>query len=128
MLMDFYRGAFNRLPDTFGFNYWLTRFRVAQCRDAATITREADVITTEFIWSPEYAARQAALAAPDRAPAAVASLYNMVLRRGGDFAGFRYWVDQVNGAGGLDGVRQGFVASPEFQSRVNAVIAGGCAL
>lgn len=128
MLMDFYRGAFNRLPDTFGFNYWITRFRVAQCRDAATITREADVITTEFIWSPEYAARQAALAAPDRAPAAVVSLYNMVLRRGGDFAGFRYWVDQVNGPGGLDAARQAFVASPEFQSRVNAVIAEGCVL
>jgi hypothetical protein len=128
MVMDFYRGAFDRLPDTYGFNYWVTRFRAAQCRDAAAITREADVITREFIGSPEYAARQAALAPPDRAPAAVVSLYNMVLRRGGDFAGFRFWVDQVNGPGGLDAVRQGFVASPEFQSRVGAVIAEGCAL
>ena len=129
MVMDFYRGSFNRLPDNFGFTFWLARFRAAQCTGAPSVTMEADIISAEFIASPEYSARQAALPAFARAPAAVVSLYNMALRRGGDFAGFMFWVDQANTpASGLDYVRRSFIASPEFQGRVGAIIAQGCLL
>jgi alpha-tubulin suppressor-like RCC1 family protein len=127
MVMDFYRGSFDRLPDNAGFLFWLARFRAAQCGGAASVVSEADIMSAEFIASPEYSARQAALPVQARASAAVVNLYNMVLRRGGDFAGFRFWVDQVTTPGsGLDFVRRSFVGSPEFGTRVNAVIAQGC--
>jgi len=40
-VMDFYRGLLSRLPDGGGFNFWVQRFRVAQCAGAAAVVAEA---------------------------------------------------------------------------------------
>ena len=51
------------------------------------------------------------------------------LRRGapGDLAGVTFWINQIaSGAMSREAVRKAFVASPEFQSRVAAIIAQGC--
>ncbi|HRD49355.1 MAG TPA: DUF4214 domain-containing protein [Candidatus Contendobacter sp.] len=118
---DFYRGFLNRLPDNDGFAFWLGRFRVAQCTNAAAVRVEVESISSQFLASTEYTSRQRS----DRD--FVADLYYVFLRRGGDAAGFNYWVNQLSG--GIftrDQVRQEFVKATEFQARVNQIIGQGC--
>jgi hypothetical protein len=65
--------------------------------------------------------------AEERTPRHAGDLYNAFLRRGADLAGYRFYVGQLNtGAQARDPIRLGFVQSPEFQARLNAVIAAGC--
>lgn len=125
MVMDFYRGLLARLPDSEGFNFWLRRFRSAQC--SGTVREEADTISALFVGSGEYASRQGSLPAAERTSAYVIDLYNAFLKRGGDRAGLQFWVDQIDsGARTREEVRREFVGSGEFDARVRAVIAQGC--
>jgi subtilisin family serine protease len=118
---DFYRGFFARLPDTAGFNYWLGRFRAAQCSGATAVYSEVESISGQFATSGEYAGRGRTNAQY------VSDLYNAFLRRGGDLAGVQAWIHQLDFATMTrDAMRRQFIASPEFTSRVNAIIAQGC--
>ena len=120
-IVDFYRGFLNRLPDNDGFNYWLDRFRVAQCQGAVAVSAEADAISRQFLASDEYLNRNRT----NREY--VADLYYAFLRRGGELAGFNTWVSQLdNGARSREQERQAFLQSPEFQSRVSQIIDQGC--
>jgi alpha-tubulin suppressor-like RCC1 family protein/predicted thioesterase len=120
-VMDFYRGLLLRLPDGGGFNYWVARFRAAQCAGAAAVTAEAEAISGEFARGAEYANR-------NRTDSEyVGDLYNAILRRGGDGPGVQYWIGSIAcGALTREQVRQQFVQSPEFQARVQQIIAAGC--
>jgi alpha-tubulin suppressor-like RCC1 family protein len=120
-VMDFYRGLLFRLPDGGGFNYWVQRFRAAQCAGPSAVTAEAEAISGEFARGPEYAAR-------NRSDAEyVGDLYNAILRRGGDPPGVQFWINLIaSGAQSREQVRQQFVQSPEFQGRVAQIIAAGC--
>jgi hypothetical protein len=121
MVVDFYRGLLGRLPDNGGFTDWLGRLKTAQCSGASAVTAAADSISNSFVTSPEYASRGRSTAQY------VGDLYNAFLRRGGDLAGVQYWIGQIDsGAQTRDQVRRSFVSSPEFQARVEAVIAAGC--
>jgi len=121
-VVDFYRGFFNRLPDSSGFSYWLGRFRSAQCQGSSAVVSEVDNITRQFLASQEYANR---LHNDHRDY--VADLYFAFLRRGGDLSGFEFWVSQLNaGLRSRDQVRQDFIQSPEFQARVQQIISDGC--
>jgi hypothetical protein len=118
---DFYRGLLHRLPDDSGLVYWRDRFRAAQCQGAPAVTAAADEISRLFANSAEYLNR--ARTNPDY----LADLYDAFMRRGAELAGFHYWVAQLdNGALTREQVRQVFVQSPEFQGRVQQVIAEGC--
>lgn len=120
-VMDFYRGLLARLPDSSGFDFWVREFRAAQCQSASAVTAKADAISRAFTVSPEYLAR----ARSDSQY--VGDLYNAFLRRGGELAGVRFWIGQIaTGARTREEVRQAFVASPEFGSRVSAIIGEGC--
>ena len=122
VLVDFYRGFFNRLPDSSGFSYWLGRFRFAQCRGSSAVVAEVDNITRQFLASQEYANR---LRNDHRDY--VADLYFAFLRRGGDLSGFDYWVSQLNaGLRSRDQIRQDFIQTSEFQTRVQQIIKDGC--
>jgi len=122
MVVDFYRGLLARLPDSSGFNYWLQRFRAAQCVGASAVVNEVDAISSAFVNGLEYNQRSRDI------PQFVGDLYNAYLRRGGDLAGVQYWVNQLaTGARSRDQVRQAFQSSPEFSNRVNAVASIGCA-
>jgi len=57
----------------------------------------------------------------------VGDLYNAFMRRGADLAGTQYWTGLLD-AGTLtrEQVRRQFIASPEFQARVSAIVAAGC--
>jgi YVTN family beta-propeller protein len=120
-VMDFYRGFHGRLPDSGGFDYWVQRFRAAQCVDAGAVYSEVQSIAAEFLGSAEYANR-----ARDNARY-VADLYNGIHRRGGDPDGIRYWIGQLDsGARSRDQLRTDFIGSPEFANRVNAIVSQGC--
>ncbi|MBK8323902.1 MAG: DUF4214 domain-containing protein [Betaproteobacteria bacterium] len=47
-LMDFYRGLLARLPDNSGFNFWVARFRNAQCAGTGAVTAQAESISSQF--------------------------------------------------------------------------------
>jgi hypothetical protein len=118
---DFYRGLLARLPDDGGFNFWLQKFRAAQCQGSAAVTAQAESISSQFALGSEYAARARTNAQY------VGDLYNAILRRGGDLAGVQYWINQIaTGARSRENVRQAFLASAEFSGRVSAIIAQGC--
>jgi hypothetical protein len=120
-VVDFYRGLLARLPDTAGFDFWVQRFRNAQCLGSSVTTAEAESISSKFTQSPEYVARARTNAQY------VGDLYNAFLRRGGDLAGVQFWIDQIaKGTMTREQLRRQFVISPEFQGRVSAVIAQGC--
>ncbi|MBK8536972.1 MAG: DUF4214 domain-containing protein [Candidatus Competibacteraceae bacterium] len=119
---DFYRGYLNRLPDDDGFAFWQGRFRTAQCTNADAVRAEVESISNQFQAGTEYATRQ-------RSPGDyVSDLYYAFLRRGGDLAGYNYWVNQISSQSATrDEVRQAFVNSSEFQTRVSQIIGQGCA-
>jgi alpha-tubulin suppressor-like RCC1 family protein/predicted thioesterase len=120
-VMDFYRGLLLRLPDGGGFNFWVQRFRAAQCAGPAAVTAEAEAISGEFARGAEYASRNRSNSEY------VGDLYNAILRRGGDGPGVQYWIGSIaSGALTREQVRQQFVQSPEFQGRVAQIIAAGC--
>lgn len=127
MTVDMYRGILSRLPDSGGFNFWLGKIRTAQCQGAGAVSTEVSNMALQFFYSAEYGNIEAARVPAQRIPRHVGDLYNAFLRRGPELSGYQYWIDQINtGARTRDDVRNNFVSSPEFQARVNAVIAQGC--
>ncbi len=119
-VFDFYRGVLSRLPDTGGFNFWVQQFRTAQCQGASQVVAQADAISNAFLASAEYAARARTNSQ------FVGDLYNAFLRRGGDLGGVQFWISQLAGGATRNAIRAQFLASPEFQGRVSAIIAQGC--
>jgi hypothetical protein len=123
MVMDFYRGLLVRLPDNTGLAFWLGRFRTARCQpNGGTLLRqEAAAISSEFITSSEYTARNRTTAQ------FVGDLYNAFLRRGGDLGGVQFWINQItSGAQTRDAVRQAFVGSSEFNIRLGNITNESC--
>jgi FtsP/CotA-like multicopper oxidase with cupredoxin domain len=121
LVNDLYRGILSRLPDTAGFNYWLTRMRAAQCAGAQQVQSLANQIAASFIASPEYAARARTNAGY------VEDLYDAILRRSATPAEITYWLNILTtGSMTRQQVLQFFTGSTEFQTRVTAVINAGC--
>jgi hypothetical protein len=121
MVMDFFRGILNRLPDTSSLNYWVGQLRTAQCQGGPQVSAAVDSISSAFIFNPEYSNRQR------NNTQYVTDMYYSFLRRGGDLNGVNFWINQLN-SGQMDAntVRGNFLNSSEFGGRVNAVIAAGC--
>jgi hypothetical protein len=120
MVGDFFRGLLARLPDDGGFNFWVSQFRTAQCQGQGFVYGQVESISNSFVSGAEYTNRNRTN------PQFVGDLYNAFLRRGGDLNGVNFWVNQLNGGATKSSVRQQFIASPEFQARVNAVVSQGC--
>jgi len=123
MVVDFFRGLLNRLPDTASFNFWLGQLRTAQCQGAGPVFTKVDEISAAFMFNPEYTNRARTNTQ------FVTDMYYSFLRRGGDVGGVNFWINELNtGARFPNDVRYfGFLNSPEFGARVAAVIAAGCA-
>jgi len=120
MVNDFYRGILGRLPDDGGFNAWLQQMRLAQCSGAQAVKDLSYQISLLFVQSQEYTNRNR------NNTQYIEDLYNAILRRGGDCAGFQAWITVLNGGMPREQVLQFFTNSTEFQTRVDAVIAAGC--
>jgi hypothetical protein len=122
-VIDYYRGAFGRLPDDGGLKYWVNQFRTAQCsgNPTAGVYTAATSIAAAFFGSAEY---------NNAAPSAnkyISDLFNAFMRRSADLEGYNFWVSQVaTGAQSKDAVRQQFVDSPEFAARVQAIAGAAC--
>jgi hypothetical protein len=121
MVNDFYRGILGRLPDDAGFNAWLGEMRTAQCTSAQAVEDLSYELSLLFVQSGEYIERGR------NNVGYVEDLYNAILRRGADCGGFTAWVDNLDIMTRVQ-VLQAFTASPEFQTRVDAIIAAGCIL
>ena len=120
-VLDFYRGLLARLPDQGGYDFWVQQFRTAQCQGAGPVNAAVEAISSSFPTGGEYASRARTNAQY------VGDLYNSFLRRGGDLGGVRFWINQLDTfAMTREQVRQNFIASGEFQGRVNAIVAQGC--
>jgi uncharacterized delta-60 repeat protein len=120
-VVDFYRGILARLPDDGGFNFWLPKFRTAQCQGGDAVYAQVNSISQAFLGSAEYAQRNRSNAQY------VDDMYDTFLRRGGDLDGVKFWIGQLDSsAQSRDQVRQAFVNSPEFNARVQAIVNQGC--
>jgi hypothetical protein len=120
ILNDFYRGLLNRIPDTAGYNFWLLQMRIAQCQGAQAVRDMCYQISLLFVLSQEYTDRNRNNAEY------VEDLYNAILKRGAEPAGYLFWVNNLNSGMTRQQLLQAFTNSAEFQTRVNAVIAAGC--
>ena len=123
MVMDFYRGILNRLPDDQGFAYYREALRAAQCNGAAAVRGVVNDLSYLFLTSPEYATRAR------NNTEYVTDLYYAFLRRGGDLTGVNFWIAELaSGRQSREQVRrEGFLGSVEFTQRVDNLIAAGCA-
>ena len=122
LTMNLYGGYLRRLADTGGYNYWDGRFRTAQCQatPASAVTATIDTVSGQIQSSPEYAARATSNSQ------FVDDLYYAMLQRGGDLAGFNFWVGQLGLGVSRDQLRQQFLTSPEMRAQSAAIAAQGC--
>ncbi|MBI5675430.1 MAG: DUF4214 domain-containing protein [Nitrospirae bacterium] len=122
LVNDLYRGFLSRLPDDAGFNYWLAQMQTAQCNgDPQAIRDLTSQMALLFLNSQEYADRNTSNSEY------IEDLYNGILRRGAELAGYQYWLGALNGGTTRPEMLQLFVDSTEFQGRVTEVINAGCA-
>jgi hypothetical protein len=123
LLNDLYRGFLGRLQDSAGFNHWLGQMQAAQCSGATAVRNLTYQIAQAFVRSTEYTNRKR------NNSQYVEDLYNGILKRGADPAGYRYWTTRL---GTLTSVPQRllvlteFTKSTEFQTRVQEIISAGC--
>jgi len=123
LVNDLYRGFLSRLPDDAGFNSWLAQMQTAQCNGNAQAIRDlTSQIALNFLQSQEYADRNTSNSIY------IEDLYNGILRRGAELAGYQSWLALLNnGTYTRQTLLAEFVNSPEFQTRVTEVINAGCA-
>ena len=119
LLNDLYRGFLSRFPDTGGYNSFCCRCAPPSARERRQSRDLCYQISLAFIQSAEYTARNRT------DEEYVEDLYNAILRRGADLAGYLAWVSTLNTMSRQQ-VLQAFTNSAEFQTRVDAVIAAGC--
>lgn len=124
-VMNFYRGFLARLPEDSGFNYWLGRFRTAQCAGPNNAPGQVRAVALDLagqsVVGAEYVGRNRTNAQ------FVADMYNAFLRRGADPSGMQFWLGRLTtGADTRASMVVGFTSSAEFQQRINQVVAAGC--
>lgn len=109
-----YRAAFDREPDHAGLGYWI---------DALDDGMPLAAVASGFIGSNEFIELHGAAPTED---AFVAALYDNVLDRAPDDAGFAYWVDEMHtGRRSQADVLVGFSESAENQQAVIGLIQNG---
>ena len=94
--------------------------RTALCSSAAAVEELSYELSLLFVQSGKYIGRGR------NNVGYVEDLYNAILRRGADCGGFTAWVNYLDSGNSRVQLLQLFTDSPEFQTRVDAVIAAGC--
>src|SRR5258708_18762050 len=57
MVMDFFRGFLNRLPDSAAYTFWVGQLKTAQCQGAGAVYTMVDNMSYTLVFGPEYANR-----------------------------------------------------------------------
>lgn len=110
-----YQAAFGRVPDQAGLGFWI---------HAAQASPETGVqnVARQFLASDEF---KELYGATPSAEAYVSALYHNILRRGGDPAGHRWWVDNIGRGQDRAQVLFGFSESGENRKAVDPRMANG---
>ncbi|UCF91102.1 MAG: DUF4465 domain-containing protein [Desulfobacterales bacterium] len=117
LLNDFYRGLQGRMPDSPGFNAWLELIENAKPNGEQAVRELLHQIAQAFLHSEEYGLRNKS---DDEF---LEDLYNGILRRGAQRSEFDGWRGFMNAGMTREEVLEDFINSPEFQPRIQAVIA-----
>jgi bacillopeptidase F len=122
LVNDFYRGFLARLPDTDGFNFWVSLIRDAQCATPQNIEDLSFQIALGFTQSPEYASKNRG----NREY--VEDLYESILHRSaGPVDEIGYWMDLLNSSLlNREQTLRFFTGSAEFQIRLQKIVDAGC--
>lgn len=90
-LVEFYHTQLGRLPDEAGFKHWLSKFG-----EEIDPTEMKELQTAA---QPEIAQRQG-----------LEALYKQYAERDPDIAGLEYWMGEIGRAGGIDPIKERFIA------------------
>ena len=121
LVNDFYRGFFNRLPDTESFNNYLSLMRTAQCIGLQQVRDVCTQISLNFIRSSEYTNRNR------NNTEFVEDLYNGILRRGAQIGEINYWKGLLNNnTYNREQILDFFLNSAEFTIKLQSVVDAGC--
>ena len=120
LVLDFYRGYLNRLPEPGGLEYWLAQFRAGQCTTFDAFAAQAAAIAQQFQDNSEYAGRN-----HDNLQF-VGDLYSAFMRRSAEIDGLAFWTEQLNTGESRTSAMQAFLNSDEFQRRLVVAFTEGC--
>jgi len=120
LVLDFYRGYLNRLPEAGGLEYWLAQFRAGQCTTFEAFATQAAAIAQQFQDSSEYAGRN------HNNLQFVGDLYSAFMRRSAEIDGLAFWTTQLNAGESRSAAQQAFLDSDEFRQRLAAAFTEGC--
>ena len=109
-LARLYYGAFQRVPDVQGLQFWMNLLRTG-----ATL----DQVASQFVNSSEFALRYGKPVDPG---SVVDTLYQNIMQRAPDAAGRAYWVDILNHGTGAGVLLNGLAQSAEYQAKANGVV------
>ncbi|WP_165390807.1 DUF4214 domain-containing protein [Pseudoduganella lutea] len=109
-----YQAAFNRVPDAVGLGYWISVL------DDGVSLRD---VAASFLASPEFAAIYQG-SNPDNGTL-VAGLYQNILHRPPEQAGYEYWLDVLNKGGDRATVLRDFSEGFENRDALASVIGNG---
>lgn len=108
-----YRAAFDRNSDDEGLGYW-----IAQLENGSSLSS----VARAFVASDEFEIRYGENCTDEQF---VSLLYNNVLDRDADAAGYQYWLEQLDSNLGREDVLVCFSESPENQNNVAELISVG---
>ncbi len=120
LILDFYRGYLNRLPESGGFEYWLAQLQAGQCTTFDAFAAQVAAIAQQFEDSSEYAGRN------HNNLQFVGDLYSTFMRRSAEIDGLAFWTVQLNAGESRTYALQAFLNSDEFQQRLAVAFAEGC--
>ena len=119
LILDVYRAAFHRLPDDTGLPGWLAPIR-ANCQNPSQQATAARNFMRGVFNGQEYAL----LGRSNEQ--FLGDLYDAVLRRYPEIAGWNGWLAYINSGVDRPTIVDGIVNSGEFANRTNGIYAQGC--
>lgn len=103
-IVRLYNGVLGRNPDAEGFNYWLDELL------SSNSTSTIQDISNSFANSSEYSVRFGAQSNEEF----INQLYNNILGRNADNAGYTYWLNEIGSSGNRSGMVVSFTNSVEY--------------
>ena len=120
LVLDFYRGYLDRLPEPGGLEYWISHFGADQCTNSDAFAAQVATIAEQFQNSTEYVSRNRSN------HQFVGDLYSTFMRSSAETDGLAYFSQQLDGGASRASVQQAFLNSDEFEKRLAAAFREVC--